>query len=202
MTQTTGEVVQSTTKLRALYALRPPFGSDSESTSKLYRKFFKDLESTKTIPIRGSFTHNGELLAIAARPCTAGQKKRHFKKSSLFEVGDAVLEFSAAFEFPGQERFFMTDHTGAKIVRTKEQSTADWKSYLPHDLELTIQSFFCILAIVYEGAVQPIQNVWIQDGSEYGTDRCYLSGIHESIEFLREKNAFPQIDIKLETSIN
>jgi len=202
VTQTSGEVVQTTTKLRALYALNPPLGVDSESASNLYRKFFNDLGPKRTIPIRGSFTHNGELLAITARPCTASQKKRHFSKSSFLEVGDAVLEFSARFEFPSQERFFATDHTGARIATTREQSIAHWKSYLSHDLELTIQSFFCALAIAYEGAVRPTQNVWIQDGSEYGTDRCYLSEIHDSIEFLREKNAFPEIDIALDTVIN
>jgi hypothetical protein len=137
-----------------------------------------------------------------SRPCTASQKKRHFSKSSFLKIGDAVLEFSATFEFPGQERFFATDHTGARIARTRDQSIADWRSYLPHDLKLTIQSFFCALAIAYEGAVRPTQNVWIQDGSEYGTDHCYLSEIHESIEFLRETNAFPEIDVKLETAIN
>jgi hypothetical protein len=194
--------VQTTTKLKALYALRPPLRVDSESASNLYYKFFKDLEPKRTIPIRGSFTHNGELLTITARPCTASQKKRHFGKSPFLKIGDAVLEFSATFEFPGQERFFWTDPTGARIARTREQSIADWKSSLSLDLELTIQSFFCALAIAYEGAVQPTQNVWVQDGSQYGTDRCYLSEIHESIEFLRERNAFPAIDINLDTVIN
>jgi hypothetical protein len=202
VTQTSGEVVQTTTKLKALYALHPPLRVDSESASSLYRKFFKDLGPKRTIPIRGSFTHNGELLAVAVRPCTASQKKRHFSKSPFLQIGDAVLEFSATFEFPGQERFFWTDPTGARIARTREQSILDWKSTLSLTLELTIQSFFCALAIAYEGAVRPTQNVWIQDGSEYGTDRCYLSEIHESIEFLREKNAFPEIDIKLDTVIN
>jgi hypothetical protein len=202
VTQTPGDVVQTTTKLKALYALHPPLRVDSESASTLYRKFFKDLGPKRTIPIRGSFTHNGELLAVTVRPCTASQKKRHFSKSPFLEIGDALLEFSATFEFPGQERFFAADHAGARIARTREQSIADWKSYLSHDLELTIQSFFCALAIAYEGAVRPTQNVWIQDGSEYGTDRSYFSVIHESIEFLREKNAFPRIEIKLDTVIN
>jgi hypothetical protein len=96
----------------------------------------------------------------------------------------------------------MTDHTGARIARRSEESIGAWKSFLPHDLELTIQSFFCALAIAYEGAVRPTQNVWIQDGSEHGADRTYFSIIHESIEFLRERNAFPKIDIKLDTVIN
>jgi len=109
--------------------------------------------------------------------------------------------FPATFEFPGQERFFITDHTGARIAQTSEQSIADWKSFLPHDLELTIQSFFCTLAIAYEGAVRPTQNIWIQDGSEYGADGTYFSVIHESLEFLRERNALPEIEIKLDTAI-
>jgi hypothetical protein len=202
VTQTPGEVLQTTTKLKAIYALYPPLRVDSESASKLYHKFVQDFGSKRTIPIRGSFTHNGELLAITTRPCTTSQKKRHFSKSGFLQAGDAVLEFSATFEFPGQQRFFWTDQTGARISRTREQSIADWKSHLALDLELTIQSFFCALIIAYEGAVRPTQNVWVQDGSEYGTDRCYLSQIHDSIEFLREKNAFPEIDIKTDTVVN
>ena len=202
MSQTSSEVVQTTTKLKAIYALSPPLRIDSESASNLYHKFFEDLGSKRTIPIRGSFTHNGELLAITARPCTASQKKRHFSKSPFLQIGDRVLEFSATFAFPGQERFFLVDQTGARISRTIEQSIADWRSSLSLDLELTIQSFFCALAIAYEGAIRPTQNVWIQDGSEYGTDRLYLSEIHESIEFLREKNAFPELDLKLNKVIN
>jgi hypothetical protein len=175
---------------------------DSERASTLYRNFCEDMGSKRTIPIRGSFAHDGELLAVTVRPCTASQKKRHFSKSPFLEAGDAVVEFSATFEFPGQQRFFITDHAGAKISRTREQSIADWKSYLSHDLELTIQSFFCALAIAYAGAVRPTQNVWIQDDSVYGVDRSYVSVIHESIEFLREKNAFPEIDLKLDAVIN
>jgi hypothetical protein len=191
-----------TSKVKALYALYPPIGSDSETASSLYDKFFKDFGTSRTIPIRGSFTHNGELLAVTARRCTNSQLKRHFSKSPFLKVGDFLLEFTATFEFPGQDRYFWTDPTGAKIVRTREQSVLDWKSSLSLDLELTIQSFFCGLAIAYAGAVRPTQNVWIQDGSEYKADRCYLSEVHDSIEFLREKNAFPEIDINVDAVIS
>ena len=187
-----------TSKIKALYALYPPIKSDSETTSNLYEQFFKDFGAGRTIPIRGSFTHDGELLVVTARPCTSSQRKRHFSKSPFLQVGDAILEFTATFEFPGQDRYFWTDHTGAKVVRTREQSILDWKSSLSLDLELTIQSFFCGLAIAYSGAVRPTGNVWIQDGSEYRADRCYLSEVHDSVEFLREKNAFPEIDINLD----
>jgi len=118
------------------------------------------------------------------------------------EAGDPILEFSAAFEFPGQDRFFLTDHTGAKVGRERERSILDWKSTLSHQLELTIQTYFCAVSIAYTGAVRPIQTVWIQDGSTYGTDRCYVSEAHEAIEFLREKNAFPEIDLELDAVIN
>jgi hypothetical protein len=141
------------------------------------------------------------LLTVTARPCTASQKKRHFSKSPFLQVGDAILEFSATFEFPGQEKFFGTDPTGGRLAWTKEQSIAHWKSYLSHDLELTIQSFFCALAVAYQGAIRPTGNVWIQDGSEYRTDHCYLSEIHDSIEFLLEKSAFPKIDVSVDAVI-
>jgi hypothetical protein len=193
---------QASTKLKALYALYPPIGSDSETASNLYHKFFKDFGTSRTIPVRGSFTHDGELFAVTARPCTISQKKRHFSKSPFLKAGDAILEFSATFKFPGQDRYFWTDKTGSRVVRTREQSILDWKSSLSHQLELTIQSFFCALTIAYEGAVRPTRNVWIQDGSEFGTDRCYLSEIHESIEFLREENAFPETDVDVNAVIN
>ncbi len=195
------EGVLTSTKLKALYPLYPPLRMDSEAASNLYHKFFKDFATKRTVPIRGSFVHNGELLAITARPCTAYQKKRQFNKSPFLKVGDAVLEFSATFEFPGQDKFFWTDQAGAKVVCTREQSIADWKSTLSLDLELTIQSYFCALAIAYQGAVRPTGNVWILDGSQYRTDRYYLSEIHESVEYLREMKAFPEIDVEVDRVI-
>jgi hypothetical protein len=99
------------------------------------------------INIRGSFTHNGDLLAVVARPCTAGERNRYFKKSRFLEAGDALLEFSTTLEFPGRDRFCPIDMTGDRIVQTEEEAVALWRSHLPHDLDLTIQSYFCALAI-------------------------------------------------------
>jgi hypothetical protein len=175
---------------------------DSEAAKSRYRQFFEHFRAGKTIPIRGSFTHNGETLTIAARPCTADQLKRHFSKSPFLQAGDAVLEFSANFEFPGQEKYFWTDHSGARIKRTTEQSVANWRASLSHDLELTVQTYFCALAIAYEGAVRPTRGIWILDGSNCRVDRCYLSEIHESVEFLRKENAFPEIDLEVNAVIN
>jgi hypothetical protein len=187
------------TKLKALCALHPPFRTDSQSASKLYHKFLEDFGSKRTVPIRGSFTHNGELLDVAVRRCTASQKKRHFGQSLLTEVGDPILEFSAAFEFPGQDKFFLADRTGARIER--ENPIRDWISTLSFQLDLTIQTYFCALAIAYAGAVRPIWKVWIQDRS-YRADRCDSSEAHDSVEFLREKNAFPEIELELDTVIS
>jgi len=193
--------VQATTKLKALYALHPRFRTDSQSAANFYRKFLEDFQKGRTVPIRGSFTHDGEFLTINIRHCTVAQKRRHFGKSLLVAAGDPILEFSAAFEFPGSDSFFLTDQSGTKISRSIDQSIGDWKSTLAHQLELTIQSYFCALAIAYTGVVRPIQNVWIQDGSAHGTDRCHLSEVHDSIEFLRERNAFPEIDLELDKVI-
>ncbi len=179
MIGTSAAILPTATKLKALYALRPPFGVDSQSALNFYHRFIEEFGSIRNITIRGSFTHNGELLAAIVRPCTASHKKRHFGRSHDIEVGDPILEFSATFEFSGQDKFFLTDHTGAKIVQERERLILDWKSSLRHQLELTIQTYFCALSIAYAGAVQPIQSVWIQDGSTFGTDRCYLSEVAE-----------------------
>jgi hypothetical protein len=192
---------QTSIKLKALYPLCPPFRIHSDSSLNLYNQFLSDFETQKAISIRGSFVHSGEPLAIVLRRCTANQKTRLFSKSRFFETGDPVLEFSGTFQFPGQDKFFATDHTGAKIARTEDQSVAEWKSFLPHDLELTIQSYFCALAIAYQGAMRPIGNVWILNGSKYKTDRYYLSEIHDSIEFLRRNNAFPEIALEPDKAI-
>jgi hypothetical protein len=174
---------------------------DSQSASTFYQKFLEEFRTPKAVPIRGSFTHNGESLTITVRPCTASQKRRHFRKILLLEVGNPILEFSATLDFPGEDQFFLTDQTGARIARARERLIIDWQSTLSLQLELTIQTYFCALAIAYEGAVRPMRNVWIQDRSTYATDHCHLSQIHESIEFLREKNAFPRIDLKLDTVV-
>ncbi|MEH2546499.1 hypothetical protein V1283_003144 [Bradyrhizobium sp. AZCC 2262] len=187
--------MQTSTKLKAVYAIHPPLRMDSDISSHLYHQFFNDFERQKTIPIRGSFACNGQLLAVTARACTISQKTRFFSKTPFLQVGDAVLEFTGLFEFPGEDRFFATDQKGAKVAQTTDRTISDWKDLLPHYLELTIQNYFCALSIAYQGAVRPIGNIWIVDGARYGVDRYYLSEIHESIEFLRENSAFPEIDV-------
>jgi len=142
--------------------------------------------------------HDGELLTVTVRACTASQKKRYFIKAPFLQVGDAILEFSVKLDFPGQDIFFRTDHLGNKIVGTLENSVAYWKSFLSIDLDVTIQSYLCALTIAYQGAVRPTGNVWIQDGSQYRTDRYHWSIIHEAVEFLREKNAFPEINVEVD----
>jgi len=59
VTQTSGEVVQTTTKLKALYALHPPFRMDSQSASNFYHKFLEEFGPKRTVPIRGSFLVEG-----------------------------------------------------------------------------------------------------------------------------------------------
>ncbi len=109
--------------------------------------------------------HDGELLMVAARSCSLAQKKRLFKNAPYLQTIDRVLEFSGQFEFPGRDKFFLTNHTGKKIKRTNDKSISDWKGLLPSSLELVIQTYLCALSIAYEGAVRPIGNVWIQNGS-------------------------------------
>jgi hypothetical protein len=190
----------SIVKLKALYALYPPLKMDSEASTKLYYKLLEDFSAEKPVPLRGTF-HDGERPSVAARPCPAGQRRRYFKKAPFLAAGDAILEFSATLKFPGQEKFFFTDHTGARIQQTREEAVAAWKSHLPLDLELPIQTYLCALMITYPGAARPIGNVWIVDDSTCLTDQYYVSQIHESIEYFREKATFPQIDIQIDQAV-
>jgi hypothetical protein len=105
VTQALGEVEQSTTRLKAVYALHPPLRVDSKSASDLYYKFLEDFASVKAIPIRGSFTHNGELLGVTVRPCTANQKKRHFSKSAFLQIGDVSWNFRPRSSFLAKNDF-------------------------------------------------------------------------------------------------
>lgn len=193
--------MQPSTELKVLYPLYPPLGIDSEAATNLYHQFFNDYGSTRATAIRGSFVHNGEGLAVTVRSCTAEEKNCLFKNARLLPVGGAVLEFSGNLKFPGQDKFFWTDQAGAKISRTMEQSISDWKSFLPGDLELTIQTYFCALAIAYQGAVRPTASVWIVDGSEIENGSVYLSEVHEAIEFFREHNALPEIEVDVQQVI-
>lgn len=189
-------------KLKALYALFPPLRFDIEESTDQYHRVLKDFENGKTVIIRGSSFHDGEKLLVIAAPCTASQKKQYFKKSAFLEVGHTILEFSGAFEFPGVDKFFVTDHSGAKVPYTEEELLSLWKSVLPDELELTIQSYICALMIAYSGAVRPTENIWILNGSLEKDDAYYVSQIHESVEFLREKTAFPRIDINADAAVH
>jgi hypothetical protein len=193
-----GRRLRTSVKLKALFSLVPVILSDSRAASEVYEHFLTDFEETKTVAIRGSFTHDRDALEAIGRPCTARERTRHFNKAPFLEVGDTLLEFSATLEFPGQDRFFATDPTGARIVQTEEQAIALWRSHLPHDLDLTIQSYFCALAIAYQGVVRPTGNVWIIDDSQYRADRYHLSAVHDSIEFLRQNRAIPEVDLEVD----
>jgi hypothetical protein len=188
-------------KLRALFSLFPPIRPDSRAATRLHDRFINDFHEAKDVAIRGSFTHDGELLAVAARPCSTSEYNRYFKTSAFFESGHPILEFSATLDFPGRDQFFMTDAAGARIVQTEEEAIALWRSTLPHDLNLTIQSYFCALAIAYEGVIRPTANIWIVNGSRDRTDRCHLTSIHDSVEFLRENRAMPEVDLQVDQVI-
>jgi hypothetical protein len=142
------------------------------------------------------------LLAAIARPCKTSEHSRYFKTTLFVEPGDTLLEFSATLDFPGVDRFYLTDPAGERIVQTEEEAVTLWRSHLPHDLDLTIQNYFCALAIAYSGVVRPTKNVWLIDGAQDSANRCYLSSIHDSIEFLRENCALPTIDLQVDDVIN
>jgi hypothetical protein len=142
------------------------------------------------------------LLAAIVRPCTARECDRYFKRSAFLKPGDKLIEFSTSVEFPGRDRFYLTDPSGERIIQTEERAIAAWRSHLPHDLDLTIQSYFCALTIAYAGVVRPIGNCWVVDDAQDSTDRYHLSSIHDSVEFLRENSAIPAIDLKLDDVIN
>jgi hypothetical protein len=193
--------MQTSAKIRALFSLYPPLRHDSKSSSDSYYKFFQDFTEGRHVAIRGSFVHDGELLTVTVRKCTNSQLKRFFSKSPFLKEGDTILEFSGVFEFPGQEKFFLTDSSGAKQQQTEEQAIAWWKATLPGELELTIQSYLCALMIAYDGAIRPTDSIWIAGRSNYTRGQYHLSSIHEAIEYLRENDAFPSIDLDVETVV-
>ncbi len=147
--------------------------------------------------VHGSSYHDNEKLLTVAVPCTA-RNKRLFKKSPFLNIGHTILEFSGTFEFPGPEKFVITDQAGAKIPHTNKDLLSIWKSFLPGALDLTIQSYLCALTIAYSGAVRP---VWLQNGTQIKGDAYYVSQIHDSVEFLRENKAFPKIDINTDAAL-
>src|ERR1700687_2718722 len=127
--------------------------------------------------------------------------KTLFKKSPFLHVGDPVLEFSGTFEFPGADKFFLTDHTGAKVKKTDNDLKSTWKWHLPLDLELTTQNYLCALMIAFPGAVRPTGSAWLLNGVASTGGSHYVSEIHESIEFLREHKAFPHIEVDVQQVI-
>ena len=185
-------------KVRALYPLYPPLRIDSDESKALYDELVSYFATTRTARVKGSFVHDGETITIQSRPCTTRERERFFRKAPFLKAGDAVLEFAGTFEFPGEDKFFHTDSAGVKTSETREELESSWRGNVPLDLEATIQTYLCSLMIAFPGAVRPIGNVWLLDGAEYSKDRFYRSEIHESIEFLREKNAFPHINVDVD----
>jgi hypothetical protein len=187
-------------EVRSLYPLFPPLRVDTEDSVNQYWQVTKAFERGRTLLVRGSTYHDNENLLIVSAPCSA-QNKRLFKDSFFLDVGHTILDFSGTFEFPGTEKFVITSEAGAKIPHTDEELLSIWKSFLGHELDLTIQSYLCALTIAYSGAVRPTGNIWFLNGKQEKADAYYVSQIHDSVEFLGENKAFPKIDIDPDAAV-
>jgi hypothetical protein len=136
-----------------------------------------------------------ETLYVQVERCSASQQKRFFVKAPFFKPGDWVLRFDGSFVFPGEERFFITDHAGNKISHTEDELRAMWAEWLPDELDLTLQTYICSLMIAFPGAMRPTENVWLLEGKQFDFSHRYLSTIHESVEYLVANGMIPRTDI-------
>jgi hypothetical protein len=122
-------------------------------------------------------------------------KKGLFFDAPFFKPGDWLLRFDGSFVFPGEERFFLIDHTGKKMPHTEDDLRATWAECLPDDLDLTLQTYICSLMIAFPGAVRPTKNIWLLEGEQFEFSHTYVSTIHESVEYLVRNGMMPRADI-------
>jgi hypothetical protein len=189
-----GRATNRSMKVEALFSLYPPLRIDSDFHHQTYEKFIDYLRTVRQLQIHGSHTHSGETLSVRVERCSASQQKRFFVNAPFFKPGDWLLRFDGSFIFPGENRFFVTDHTGKRAPYTEDELRAMWAEWLPDELYLTLQTYVCSLMIAFPGTVRPTENVWLLEGKQFKFSHRYVSTIHESVEYLVENGMMPRTD--------
>jgi hypothetical protein len=181
-------------KVRAVYPIYPPLRYDSEIYVEIYRRLIEYLSTEREICIRGDTSHDGEKLFVQVKKFTKTDEK-HLNKKSPWKIY-WMLEFSGSFKFPGSKKYSMKDHTGKVIPTPARELRSHWVSFLPIELDLTIQTYLLALTISFPGAMRPTDNVWWVGGKRHYYSKYYKSSTHEALEFLYEEKFKPREDIK------
>jgi hypothetical protein len=179
-------------KLEALFALYPPLRINSNFYLAEFERFIDHFKTRQKVHIRGSGFHDGELLSAQVEQCRPSRHRRFFRHTPLSKPGGWLLRFEGSFTFPGEERCYLTEHTGKRLIHSTEELASIWKSFLPNDLDVTIQTYICALMIAFSGAVRPTGNAWLLDSKRTDFTSTYVSTIDDAVEYLVENGVKPR----------
>jgi hypothetical protein len=189
-------------KLEGLFALYPPLRFDSDFHKEEFARFESYLNTSRQVRVRSTVFQEGQVVSVRAEPCRAALKRIFFKDLAIFHTGNLLLRVEGSFDFPGPEKFPVTDPSGKIIPHSEDELRSIWISMAPDFLDLTIQTYLLSLMIAFSGAVQTIANVWLIDGKRHHFSSTYRSSVHESIEFLVENGVEPRVDIVPEKAVD
>jgi hypothetical protein len=181
-------------KVRAIYPIYPPLRFDSKIYVEIYRRLVQYLSTEREIYVRGDTSLDGEKLLVRAKKFTKKEEKR-LNRASPWKIY-WMLEFSGSFKFPGPKKFNMKDRTGKIIPTPARELRSHWISFLPDELDLTIQTYLLALMISFPGAMTPTDNVWWVGGKRHSYSKYYKSTIQSALEFMYEEGFKPLDDIK------
>jgi len=176
-------------QIRAIYPISAPFSIDSDIIHENYRDLVEYLSSGREIRIRGDDFHQGEKLVARSKRFTKAQQRQSTSRFLL--QPDWCVEFSGSFKFPGPKKFNLKDSKGQIIETPVAELRAVWRDFLPHFLDLTIQTYLLALTFSFPGAVEPVGSLWTVGGKQHRHSRYYTSPVREALGFLNEQNFRP-----------
>ena len=186
----------------AIFPLRPPLRFDSARYNKTFECMLTYFNIDRRLNLKGNDPSGGDTLVVRIERCPASFKQKFLRDKRLFKTGDWLLCFSEDFCFPGADKFFLMDPAGKKMDYTSNELSSMWASLLPNMLDPSIQTYICALTLAFPGAVQPVTNLWLMDHKRHHFSSCYVSEVHDSLEYLLENGISPKDGIDPERFID
>ncbi len=182
-------------RFEALFPLRPIYRDDSSFYADIFLRMLDYFKTDRQFILKRGDYLGGNTLTVRAESCSASLKRRLFRDKMIVGNDDSLLRFRGDFNFPGMDKFYLTDGDGKKRNDTSDELYSFWESAVPSLLDDHIQTFICALMLAFPGAAQTVANVWLADDKRHPFSSYYISSLHDSIEYLVQNNIKPRNDV-------
>jgi len=147
-------------------------GIDSEFHVHAFDSMLDFLHSTRAIP---AWSKYGGCLTVETRFCPDKLKRKYFGDRRVRWKDAPLLRFMGDFSYAGIEKHEITEPGRSRVTLDADQHLAYWRSVLPYEIDVAIQTYMCALTIAYPGALLCVANTWLVDGKLIDYERCLVS---------------------------